>query len=416
MRFVNLWDDTKAVTGSVYLNPTYSSGVESGLAMRTAPATLHFTAGQGAPARHMNFALFGTNDNWIKAAQHKGMQFASGRDWFTSTLTNITCIGVARSNRGFIVANDLSVKVLREPRQTDASTIMLAAVVPLVVHDDGFYIADFEVGSDFFASSSTVSGTAFSGTAVPLAAASIAANSMLVSTNAGAIVAFTYSGTGLLPTSSTVTVPSGTYTVATTASWGTAQPFVGASTATGNVIFYARGAKNEYLVSTDCVTLSKGAFTGVTHDRIMDVAYDVDQGAYVLAAFSSTGSTVAFYTNPSSTGTWTLSATATGPSWLSLSSADPCGFTICSSVWFMVTAKAPPNAVFGVSGDALARAFGVYSLDYGKTWFPADLEMANLDQTSDGIKLKVVSSVDQILVASACDVAISGRLGLPENV
>ena len=415
-KFVNPWDATQAINGSVYGTPVFASGAESGTSVYTAPASKFFTPEIGAPARHVNWVLKGLGDVAIQGLQHQSMQFFGAGTWAP------TCIGYARSNRGFVVGSSTTVTFTRDGNVSHGSLIMIPSVgQPKVVHDDGTHIVEFENSGAIvkFASSSTVTSTVTTGSTVPFAAATVGANSVLIATSGTAAIAFGWSSTVSLPTISTVAVPAGTFNFSSTALWGSAQVFKGATTTTGNVLFYSRGSlSNNALFSPDCVTLSKSTWTGLTgYDKIADVAYDADQSVFVAACYSSTGSALKFFTSADGAAVWALSATATGPANLQVPSGAVDGtvaFTICAGVWFIaITSNQFANYVYGTSADSGKRVVGMYSLDYGQTWYPAAIDMA---AASSGATLKLVSSVDQILVKHDSDIAISGRIGYNEII
>jgi hypothetical protein len=416
-RWINAWDDSQTITGSVYVTPQYSSGPENGQNVYTAPATKHFTAGQGAPARHVNYMGQQLGLRAVEAALHDGMTFHGSGTW-----ANLLCGGVARSNRGFLIGNTTSAVFTRDAVASHAQTIIQAAIgVITVVHDDGFHVAEFERnagGQARFASSSTVSSTAFTGATFPMAAATIGANSFFLATTGTGMLAWTYSGTSLVPTATTAGVPGGISIPSSSATiWGTAQAYVGATTATGPVIFYPKGAStNHYLFTADCVAVADNPWTGPPANTLADVAYDDVQGKFVAAFYSSTGSRVSFMTSPDGLA-WTTSSTAQGPANLQVPSGAATGsvaFKICAGVWFLaMTSNQPPNYVYGSSAGAGLEVFGFYSIDYGQTWYPADLTMAN---ASSGATLRIKHSHNQFMVMHDSDISLSGRLGYPEPI
>jgi hypothetical protein len=415
-RWINPADDTIAVAGSVYVTPVFSSGPENGLAIRTAPVSLHETAGQGVAARTLNYFRFQEGDDRMKADQHMAMRFRGSGSWAP------TCGAVARSNYGFLIGSTTSVSVTRDAVSTHQLVAFVAAVgVETVVHDDGFHVAGFERnagGQARFASSSTVSSTAFTGATFPLAALTIGANSFFLATSGTGLLAWTYSGTGLLPTATSAGTPGGvSMNSSSAAMWGTSQAFAGSLTATGPGLFYTKGATTfQYYLTPDGISVANTPWVSPPANTLADIGYDDYQGVFVAAFHSSTGGRVQFAT--SSDGLiWTNSSTAQGPANLQVPSGATTGtvaFKICAGVWFLViTSNAPPNFVYGSSAASGLRTFGFYSLDFGVTWYPADLDMAT---ASSGATIRIKNGPDRFMVMHDSDVAISGRLGYPEAI
>lgn len=416
LRWLNIWDATQAVTGSVYIVPTYASGPESGTAIYTAPATKYFTAGQGAPARNVNWALQQIGASAVQAAQHQAMRFQVGHNWSSSITIKHAC--QARSNRGFVVGTASTVSVVREPNNLSRLDIFPPAVgLPYVALDDGTRIWEFENNAGgtarYMAGSSTVSsGTALTGLATPFAARQIGANSMVVGTSGTGLVLFTTSGTAWV----SVAKPTGTFNSSTLSLWGSAQAYLGATTATGSAIFYAKGlTSNAAIATSDCSTTANTlALTlPATSDTLADIAYDDVQGLFVACCYSSTSSVLKFFTTPNPPTTWTASATATGPASLVFNAiAGEVAFGICCGVWLVVsTTNQFTHYVSGTSSQYRPCAF--YSLDFGQTWYPANLDM-NIE--SDLTTIRIASGVDQFMVYHDGDVAMSGRLGYNETL
>ena len=400
------------MTGSVYIVPTYASGPESGTSIYTAPATKYFTAGQGAPARNVNWALQQVGGNAVQTAQHQAMRFQVAHNWSGTITMKHPC--QARSNRGFVVGTGTSVSVVREPNNLARLDLFTPAVgTPLVALDDGTRIWEFESSGGvarFIAGSTTISsGTALTGLATPFAARQVGANSMLVGSSGTAVVLWTLSGTAF----STVATPPGTFNFSSTALYGSAQAFLGATTATGSAIFYAKGSTGASMLTTpDGVTAAAIALpTGV--NIVDDIAYDDVQGLFVMAGHSSTSSVVKFYTTPNPPTSWTASSTAAGPASFATSSAGgETAFGICCGVWLLcTTSNQYTNFVYGTS--SATRVCGLYSLDFGQTWYPANLDM-NLPTSQ--LSLRIVSGVDQFMVLLDSDIAMSGRLGYTETL
>jgi hypothetical protein len=419
MKFISIFDDTKTVTGSVYLTPTYSSGTESGQPMRTAPATLHMTPDIGAPARHMNYVLFGLGDNQVKTAQHQAMRFTAGKDWPS---TSVHCATVAKANRGFHVITSATVSFTRDARLTGALSLAASNGLAKVVHDDGFHIVSCEVEpgvSSKVISASTVTNVSLGGGLgfTPLAAATLYGNTLVLGTSGTSLLAGKYSGTASTITTTSVTMPGGTYNASSTSQWNTAQVFSGATTSTGPAIFYSRGFSNttsSYMISYTGTDLTGFGWlgSGFTTDSLADIAYDDVQGLFIAAGYSSTGSRVSFFTSPNGQA-WTASSTATGPAQMVVGGSVV--FTICSGVWFLATTGSSPadfdNFAYG-TGTSGGRVCAVYSLDYGVTWYPAYVDMVSCTAGT----LRAKSSVDQILLSSDSDVCLSGRIGYSELI
>jgi hypothetical protein len=416
-RWINVWDDKKNIAGSVYVTPVYPAGLETGLPVYTQPGTAHFTADVGAPARHMNFALFQQGDDRIKADQHTAMRFL-GLGAFACL-----CGAAARENLGFLIGNSTSVIFTSDGIASHNLTLMAAAVgVETVVHDDGFHVAGFErnaAGHVQFASASTVSGTAFAGGATfPLVAVSIGANSMYLATSGTGLLGFTYSGTGLLPTINTA-MTGGAPASSSLSIWSAAQVYAGANTTTGPAVLYAKGtaASQDYYQTTDAVVAQNHAWGVTAADQLADVAYDDVQGLFVACFYSSTGGQVKFMTSSNGAPPWTTSSTAQGPSTLLIPSGILVGsvaFKICAGVWFLaLTCTNSSNFVYGSSGASGKYVTGLYSLDFGVTWQAADISMALASSYSS---LRLRHSHNRFLIMHDSDVCISGRLGYPEVI
>lgn len=409
-RWIHAWDDQLAITGSVYVPPTFSSGPENGLAERTAPSTAHIIAGQGVPARVMNYAWFQTTQNALDALRHKAMgAFTGSGNWASNSVLS-ACF--SRTDRGFVVGTTTSVCVVRDGVTSHALTIMTPAVGPTVaVLDDGSRIWEYEKnagGGNRVASSSTVTNGTSTTASLVLGVRQGQSGSMLVETSGAAMFAQTLSGTALSP----VGVPGGTYNSSTLSLWGSVQSAHDSTTATGPMLFYAKGVMtNDYLYSPDGLALSRGTMP-VSTRKIADVAYDDVQSLFVMATYSTTGSALTFYTSADGLTGWTLSSTASGPANLQIPVAASDGsvaFKICCGVWFVaLTSNAPPNYIYGQSGGSGLKVFGFYSLDFGQTWYPSDLDMA---PCSAGSSVRIVTGENRFLVYHDSDVAISGRLG-----
>ena len=240
-KWINGWDASQAVTGSVYITPTFASGPESGDAIYTAPATKYFSAGQGAPARNVNWALQQVGANALQAIQHQAMKFSVGHNWSGTITMRHPC--QARSNRGFVVGTSTTLSVVRDVDNLGRLDVFQpAAGNPRVALDDGTRIWEFEDSGGvarFIAGSTTISsGTALAGLTQPFAARQVGTASMLVGTSGTGVLLWTLSGTSF----TTVSTPPGTFNFSSTALWGSAQAFLGATTATGSAVFYAKGS------------------------------------------------------------------------------------------------------------------------------------------------------------------------------
>jgi hypothetical protein len=310
--------------------------------------------------------------------------------------------------------------VVREANNLARLDVMVPAVGnPRVALDDGVRIWEFEDSGGearFIAGSTTVaSSTALTGLAMPLAARQITGSpsaSMLVGTSGTAILLWTFASTAFTP----VTTPTATFNFTTTALWGSAQSFLGATTATGSVMFYAKGSTvASAIVTSDCSTTANTVAMALPsgYNLLADIAYDDVQSQFVACVYSSTGSTLHFYTTPNPPTTWTLSATATGPSSFTFSAAGgEVAFGICCGVWLVATtAYQYANYVYGTSPQGRVCAF--YSLDFGQTWYPANLDM---NIPTSALSLRIVSGVDQVMIMTDSDVAMSGRLGYTETL
>ena len=137
----------------------------------------------------------------------------------------------------------------------------------------------------------------------------------------------------------------------------------------------------------------------------------------MMAGYSSTGSALQFFTTPNPPTTWTASATATGTLNVEVLSGAADGsvaFGICCGVWLVIMGSNQyPNFVFGTSGQSLLRVCALYSLDFGQTWHPANLDM---NPMTLGNSLRVIPGVDQFLVLTDSGIAMSGRLGYSETL
>src|SRR6185437_534814 len=163
-KFVNPWDATFAVTGSVYsATPTYASGAESGLAIYTAPASKIFSPEIGAPARNMNWVLKALGDLALYGLQTQAMTFHEAKDWFGNTLD---CAAWSPSNGQCVIGSHSSatasgVSASRHGRAS-ASLVLdntMGAFPATALLDSGSGIWEFSAQG-----SSTTSGLATSST------------------------------------------------------------------------------------------------------------------------------------------------------------------------------------------------------------------------------------------------------------
>lgn len=421
-KFVNPWDATFAITGSVYsATPTYASGAESGLAVFTAPASKFFTPEIGAPARNVNWVLKTLGDVAIKGMQAQAMRFNSAKDWTTGKIKSVC---YARSNKGFVVQTSSTVSITRDGRWTNSMFVTQTAstLTARLVHDDGFHVLDLEiepgVSTKVFSGSTSVTTTLAQGDDFyPNAAVTIgsgtSSHTLLVGVDlAPSVQAYTYSGTATTPATSTVTMPSGTFPTGTATQWGACQAFLGSTTATGPALIYSRGdATKNYLKTTDGTMLTSGTMSTVA-DRLADIAYDADQSVFVAALYSSTGSAVKFATSADGV-TWVTSATASGPASFVVgtgASDNEVAFTICAGLWILAATKIYfPNSIQEILDPPVSV---IWSNDYGVTWQAAAVDMFSSAATT----VRLIAAPNQVAVKTDSDIAVSGICGLNELV
>lgn len=407
-RWINVWDDKKTITGSVYLTPTYASGPEAGQPVYTAPATAHMTPGQGAPARHMNYALFQLGDDRIKADQHTAMVFRMGVDWPS---TKVFAVEQGRKNRAFLVSA-LNGIYLTENDASLAGSLQLYSTTAArsVLWDAGDHVWDIDDGvNDTHRIESTSVTNTNDATTRGVIGGVLGSNSLYLYTSGTALGAQSITGTSWTSTG----VPSGTYASSTTSVWGRSQVFLGANTATGPLLFFSRDVStNNYLYSTDGLTLNKGTWpVSTSATKICDVGYDDVQSAFVLCTRPTAGGQCSFYTSPDGV-TWTVSATATGP--VSSTYVAPTdgstAFKVLCGVWLMATTVQYSGAVFGTATISGVAVFCYYSLDYGVTWYPGNI----LPGVGSAGLVRIAHSVNRFCVNTDKWLAISGRVGYPE--
>lgn len=422
-KFINPWDATQAITGSVYsATPTYASGAEVGLAVYTAPASKLFTPGIGAPARHENWALKALGDLAVQGLQAQAMQFQSAKDWTTGKIVS-ACY--ARANKGFVVQTSSTVTISRDGKHTNAMFVTQTAstLTARLVHDDGFHVLDLEiepgVGSKVFSLSSSATtqlaqGNDFYPNAALTIGSGTTSHTLLVGVDlVPSVQAYTYSGTATTPATSTVTMPSGSFPTGTATQWGACQVFRGATTATGPGLIYSRGdSTKNYLKTTDGATLTSGTMTTGIGNRLADISYDDVQSLFVAALYSSTGSVVKFATSPDGV-TWTNSTTATGPASFTVGSGIADGsvaFTICAGVWILAATNIRfPNSIVEQLDPPVSA---VWSGDFGVTWQACQVDMFS----STGATVRLIKTPNQVAIKTDSDIAVSGVIGYNELV
>jgi hypothetical protein len=403
-KFPNAWD----------ASTTETSGPETGSPTVYVPATKRIIAGNGVPARVLNYMAWQTGDNAVQNAQHQGMAFHSAGLW-----TNTYAACASRTNLGFLVSSTAGIGLTLDGDSSHAVNVLSAIITtPALVHDTGYYVLSLEKGAVAnmfarFAHSTTASTQTYTGTVYPFAAATIGANTLIWSTSGTACMAFTFSGTGTLPTSSSATA-AGTYASSSTTIWGKTQPREDSTTASGPALFYVRGSAtaSQYMYTADAVSTTAKTWPATPQDTLADVGYDDTLGVFVAAFYSSAGSVLKFMTSPDGI-TWTTSTTAAGPASCAFpadGSTRAIAFKVCCGVWFVAATGIEPGGatfVYGTSGARGTRAFGFYSLDQGVTWYPADLDMPACSAASS---IRIKHTVNRFMVQHDSGVAVSGKL------
>lgn len=406
-RFLNPWDDTLAVAGSVYATPVYPSGSESGQALYTAPATKHFQAGQGGPARHVNWALKNVGDASLQAALHKSMgsEFRGAKNWQGNT---IDCAVWSPTNRQFVVGSHSSstASVVSASREADsAGTLVLessGAFPAQALLDDGSSVWAFVVAASLNGTritSSTATGfTVIPSSATARSAAHSSSASLIVTTDGTNIKISTLSGT----TASVLSTTTTGFDASTTATWFMAQPDV----AQGPVVFATRGTVGTLIWSSaDGTSVTSLTRPDSTH-YLAGLAYDDVQGLFV--ACTTTAGVMSFYSSPDGS-TWSAMSGPVSPSNATIT--GNLQFDICCGVWLIAGNQLTPTGFVHGMGAAL-QTFGMYSLDYGVTWYPCDFEM--LSPSADSVHVR--HSDSRFMVWTDSDIAISGRLGTPTHL
>lgn len=408
-RFKNPWDASQTIAGSVYGTATYASGAEVGLPVYTAPATKYFTPEIGASARHNNWALQQLGEAARTGLIHQAMVFKAATDWPS---TNLFAVEHARHNRAFLVSALNGVYLTDDGTKAAAVQLYSTTASRATMWDAGDHIWDIDdgVNDTHRVDSTSVTNTNDAGS-VGLVGGTIGTKSIYLYTSGTAVSAQAISGT----TWTTTTVPAGTYASSTISVWGRSQAFLGASTATGPLLFFSRDAStHNYLYTTDGTTLNKGTWpVSSSTTQICDVAYDDVQNCFVLCTRpNSTPSPLTFYTSSDGI-TWTVSNTATGPGGTALTGPYADGstaFKIVCGVWIVATTVQYDGAIFGASGGSGVTVFTYYSADFGQTWYPAN--MIPMFSTTGAVK--IAHTLTRAAIYTDKGICLSGRLGFPE--
>lgn len=404
-RFLNPWDATLAVAGSPYATPVYAAGPESGTAIYTAPATKFFTAGQGAPARNVNWAVKAVGDAALTAALHKAMgtEFRGAKNWQGNT---IDCAIWSRTNRQFVVGSHASAtaSVVSGSREADSSgTIVLTsqgAFPAQALLDDGSSIWLFNTAPAVQVHASTVTTWISAPPALTNArlAAMSSSASLVVAGNGTTATILNLIGTAFNTLASTTTG----FDPSTTATWFMAQPDVGQ----GPVLFATRGTIGTLIWrSVDGTSVTSLTRPDSLH-YLAGLAYDDVQGLFV--ACTANNGVLSFWSSADGS-TWAAMSGPVQPA--SVTVTGNIQFDICCGVWLIVGSQIAPTSFIHGSGAAL-QTWGMYSIDYGVTWYPCDFEM--LSPVSDSTHVR--HSDSRFMVWTDSDIAVSGRIGTPNSL
>jgi len=397
-KFVSPWDQIAAITGSYYsATATYPSGPEAGSDIYTPPASKFFVAGQGAPARHANYALKAVGDVASQGVLHNAMVFTAGRDWAGATIDTVAW---SHSNRQFIVGSHTSataskVTASRGPHLNgEVQLDNTASFKATNVLDVGGAIWEFTIPSSNVGKivASTVTYFALSFGTVLASALSTSA-SIVIGTSGTATTAYKLAGTASTSLSTTTTG----FDVSSTATWFVAQ----ASPGSGPALFATRGTVGTLIWRTaDGTSVTSLTRPDSTH-YLAGLAWDSDQSLFVSCTFNAGVPT--WYSSPDGI-TWTLMVGPLAPTGVAITSNVQ--FDICMGIWFIVGNQITTTNQCNGNGASLVTTL-IYSLDHGQTWAVADLDML----TPSANSARITHADNRIMVWTDTDLAVSGRFG-----